>query len=310
MPVPAGPRRAAPPRKKAAAKAPPPAPAPIVPDEEVKESLPIKATSDPETAAEPERATSTVVAVEVKETEEKVVEEVNATPSQEEMVDSQVEKSPESPAKIPGEIISEEPSSKEQESTKAFEFDVPSVDPVPPSHAPDILEDVSTKRTEVEAEPERKPSLDSPSSLPTADSSEKLSQEPAEVPQELDEEAEEAARRKRVAEKLAKMGGINPFAPPPPVQRQSSSDVLSDETPSPAVTPAGPSVDSERESVEPVARKSSVDSTTAAPSSPLLSRDAIEKPSSVQPPSRKDSVESTRPGSISVSRKSSQDGKY
>jgi len=34
--------------------------------------------------------------------------------------------------------------------------------------------------------------------------------------QELDEEEEEAARKKRVAERITKMGGVNPFAPPPP----------------------------------------------------------------------------------------------
>ncbi|KAG6813006.1 hypothetical protein H0H92_014743 [Tricholoma furcatifolium] len=49
---------------------------------------------------------------------------------------------------------------------------------------------------------------------------------------ELDEEDEEAARRQRIAEKLAKMGGVNPFALPPQRKASGSSEDVHTSLPS------------------------------------------------------------------------------
>ncbi|KAJ7075807.1 hypothetical protein B0H15DRAFT_615443 [Mycena belliarum] len=43
-------------------------------------------------------------------------------------------------------------------------------------------------------------------------------------PEEVDEEAEEAARRRRVMERMSKMGGVNPFAAAPGMMRRESGD--------------------------------------------------------------------------------------
>ncbi|KAF9483579.1 hypothetical protein BDN70DRAFT_291358 [Pholiota conissans] len=61
-----------------------------------------------------------------------------------------------------------------------------------------------------------------------------------------DEIAEEEARKKRVAERIAKMGGFNPFAPPPPLPQAHVSDT----TPSPP-TVAVPTVASPPETAAP-----------------------------------------------------------
>jgi hypothetical protein len=58
-------------------------------------------------------------------------------------------------------------------------------------------------------------------------------EEPAPAQEELTEEEEEAARKKRVMERMAKMGGFNPFAaqmqgrPAVPVRRESEQSVRS-----------------------------------------------------------------------------------
>ncbi|KAL0961504.1 hypothetical protein HGRIS_006445 [Hohenbuehelia grisea] len=91
----------------------------------------------------------------------------------------------------------------------------------------------------------------------------------AEDPAEEDEE-EEAARRKRVAERLAKMGGFNPFQAPPPPARRTSHDLESPTATSPAASPALPHNQA-------VLRQDSVSSGHSAdPTSPLksLSRQA------------------------------------
>jgi len=82
---------------------------------------------------------------------------------------------------------------------------------------------------------------------------------------ELDED-EESARRKRIAEKLTKMGGVNPFTLPPPTQSRSSTDEM--QTSPPASPPLAKRVSLSRQSTGPPQRKqslrkSSVDSTTA-----------------------------------------------
>lgn len=72
---------------------------------------------------------------------------------------------------------------------------------------------------------------------PTAASLEEESPDPVVEPTE---EEEEAARRARVAARLAKMGAVNPFAPPP--QRKLSHDVVSPPPTSESTKPADESV--------------------------------------------------------------------
>lgn len=155
---------------------------------------------------------------------------------------------------------------------------------------------------------------------------------PVEVAEEPEEEEDEVARRKRIAERLAKMGGVNPFASPrPPVRkptfpvsptspsgstdlapaRKGSIDAVQSE-PSPASPPPIPvrreSTDSAVLGRRTSLRRGSTDSTSSQPlrSPPLL-------PTSPKPtlPTRKDSVGSIGSGSgIAPPRRASQDGEY
>ncbi|CAA7262841.1 unnamed protein product [Cyclocybe aegerita] len=77
--------------------------------------------------------------------------------------------------------------------------------------------------------------------------------------EEIDEEAEEEARKKRIAERLAKMGGVNPFAPPPVQAKLSSgsgvaSPPLPSSPPPAALAPRSPSP----EPVQPTRKESLV----------------------------------------------------
>jgi hypothetical protein len=106
----------------------------------------------------------------------------------------------------------------------------PEVGPV--SHAPDALSTSPSEPKGIPAsqvtEPKPEPELEVEAQpQPTA---------------EPEEEEDEAARRKRIAERLAKMGGVNPFGGPRPVvspsaSRSNSTNVLSE--------PAAPQVASE-----------------------------------------------------------------
>ena len=95
-------------------------------------------------------------------------------------------------------------------------------------------------------------------------------QEPQVEPESVDEEPEEdeATKRKRIAERLAKSGGFNPFSGPPP-RRQSS--LVSSDLPEKSIPSAEPGVGDEisnpdrRDSY----RKSSADSFDPAPRQPI-----------------------------------------
>lgn len=133
-----------------------------------------------------------------------------------------------------------------------------SVHAAPPSHAPDVPDDAEDDDkegdinavTEVPVEHESHPA--------------RLDQhvdEPIEQP--VDEPEDEAARRIRVAEKLAKMGGVNPLAPP--VQRKPSVDETQTAH---AVPPPAKRASLSRQSTDSLERRqswraSSVGSTTA-----------------------------------------------
>ena len=105
-----------------------------------------------------------------------------------------------------------------------------------------------------------------------------LAQEPEQEQPDKEEEEEEAeARRKRIAERIAKMGAINPLAPPP-IGRGSLSDEAEDTSPSAGIKSAP-------------LRRSSVDSVNSVKSGVLAKRASIGSVAS-PPPVRRSSVDS------------------
>lgn len=105
-----------------------------------------------------------------------------------------------------------------------------------------------------------------------------LAQEPEQEQPDKEEEEEEAeARRKRIAERIAKMGAINPLAPPP-IGRGSVSDEAEDTSPSAGIKSAP-------------LRRSSVDSVNSVKSGVLAKRASIGSVAS-PPPVRRSSVDS------------------
>ncbi|KAJ3835415.1 hypothetical protein F5878DRAFT_628000 [Lentinula raphanica] len=107
----------------------------------------------------------------------------------------------------------------------------------------------------------------------------------APVPVETEEE-DEASRRKRVAERLAKSGGVNPFALPPQ-RRPSSSAVSLDEEPVPSASAPLSPASQKRTSI----RKSSSDSVSSPISAPAR-RGSQMSVSSIGPPTKKPSMDS------------------
>ncbi|KAG5646032.1 hypothetical protein DXG03_004634 [Asterophora parasitica] len=126
---------------------------------------------------------------------------------------------------------------------------------------------------------------DSPAAIETVEEA-----PPAQVADETEEDEE--ARRQRIAAKLAKMGGFNPFAPHPQPQRKSSSSDGAPSSPPPAkrasisqervVSPPPPP--QRREST----RKSSVDFPAT-----IHEVQPVAEPAAPQPPSRKTTVDYT-----------------
>ncbi|KAF8963016.1 hypothetical protein BDZ97DRAFT_1065786 [Flammula alnicola] len=267
MPVPVVPRRAGPPRKKPVKPAAPP---PEVPEEQAEETTPAPVTAEEaekpveEPVREPEPAIPRHEVAESPEHEESKAEireeapqppvipalpEVHhevtpepvaevaeisgkedlesATPSQVKSVESPGEETPVPPetsgfispppslAQTNEDDLDDEYDDEDDEDSKMAEsFIAPSIPP-PPRAAP--AEIAKPEETHVQSE----------ISAPAPD-----------VEEEDTEAAEEEARKKRVAERLAKMGGINPFAPPPQVK--PSSEFAHSPPPAPAAFAASP----------------------------------------------------------------------
>ncbi len=194
MPVPVMPKRAAPPRRKPAraVPAPPPEDAPqVVPDElEAPPPQPAEPEKDEDTkVVEPSPEPSPEVTAEEPESESK---EPVHPPSAQELT-------PETSDDV------HEPTADEDEDPLEAEVDTA----VHKADSPDV-----------EEEPPVSSAVSTPVHLPAEVHTEPTHEEQPEEEEEEDEEA----RRKRVAEKLAKMGGINPFALPQLPRRTSSSD--------------------------------------------------------------------------------------
>jgi hypothetical protein len=199
MPVPAAPRRAAPPRKKAV-KSPPPAgkPTPTTSDTvqvDSEEQLVDKSPKDSTVQGDREEEIGEVneSADPAPEVSQKHGTLVNVLGEEANMTKEPSPFSSKEAREVPTNEHEEETVSKAEETTQV---------PEPP------VQQASQSST---SEPE------SVEESPVIEKS-KFVEEPEPVEEQEDEEE---ARRKRIAEKLAKMGGINPLAPPPP-RRQST----------------------------------------------------------------------------------------
>ncbi|KAF9015801.1 hypothetical protein BDZ89DRAFT_1141905 [Hymenopellis radicata] len=214
MPVPAAPRRAAPPRRKAA-KSPappsveeraavnddiePPPPVPEVPIEPKPDEL------EPTIDEAQKRMSMDIVTAEVGESHVQPLAEALPTSPQAEEAD-----------------VTEVPYNRDDSPTPSSPIhdDTPHL----PSHkeeAPPPPDHEDTPPTIQEAEKDV-PITEEPETEEVQEPFKDL--EPSEVVAEHadDEEEDEEARKKRIAERMAKMGGVNPFAPPS-LQRQTIS---------------------------------------------------------------------------------------
>jgi hypothetical protein len=254
MPVPAVPRRAAPPRRKVSTPGPPPIEQEVVAEEKEQEvTLPAAEALELQQPA--------AVAG-----EESLTEEIPAEPP----VIEHAVKTVKSPETI---------------------FD----HPVAPSQSP-IVEH---QEDSASSEPSLPPQL--PVHVQASSEVEMEVLKPAQGVEAEQAEEEEEARRKRVAEKLAKMGGVNPFAlatSRPQRQTSISSVEAAPVSASPPSVELGrrPSVDLERRTSVDSQRRTSVDlqrraSTDSQRRTSIGSqprRANVESP--VEPPQRKDSI--------------------
>ena len=339
MPVPAAPRRVAPPRKKVP-KAPEAEPTPTA-SEEAKEIPHATPVLDAEASA-----ASDVPDVGPEDDHEKLANDIEEETG--EGTKGEIEPTA---AQAPVKILADEPMVEGSFTT----LESPHVEGI---HEKTLTEDSEgiTPAKDDELSLLRTPSVDlddvpvnvkleEEEPVPTSDHSverkasddinpppqpQEAAEHPLENLSEEPEEEDEASRRKRVAEKLAKMGGINPFAPAPPQRRPSASseDPLSV---SPTVQGrAGLKKNSVGSLVSPISpegktlRKLSIESIIVAAdiSSPRRIPDStvdeavIEASVSaphVQQFTRNDTIESTEFGSnVSdpASKRKSQDGKY
>lgn len=229
MPVPTVPRRAGPPRKKPLK---PPPEAPEAPVEEAIAAPPIISTADDHKAVETEEDAVQVPEHKEPEPEPKIIDDHRAEIHDEPLsIDSDVQPVEEL-------VVESKPaiSGESKEQGPAHDIQSPQPDELKQEHKheheqpdhPDQLGDVDTTR-EDEAKDDEILDTDE-----LSDYDEKLSVEHHEDHLQRDDDhhidaepqpnseigttedpEEEEARRKRVAERLAKMGGINPFAPPP-----------------------------------------------------------------------------------------------
>ncbi|KAG2138578.1 uncharacterized protein EDB93DRAFT_1164777 [Suillus bovinus] len=198
MPVPAGPRRAAPPRKKAY-KSPPVSQLSEVPVVHVAPDVSEEAP-DAEPAEEP--AASIELEPEL---------EPEARPSVATVTSQEVVQSPEHvPVTSAEQILAVSDVQKEiGEVGVSIELDTAEVDPT------DKLEEENYRVDADEPAPEQQ-------DREKEEQEQEQEQEEQEQEGREQEQEEEEARRQRVAAKLAQMGAFNPFAGPPPVLHQDS----------------------------------------------------------------------------------------
>ncbi|KZV60766.1 hypothetical protein PENSPDRAFT_619792 [Peniophora sp. CONT] len=242
MPIPAAPRRAAPPRRKTPAKSTPATTTPsldVVPPTpgqsvDVHAPSPGAATGMPE-ADEGTRSVAEALADKVRSDDEfreavptpaSEVKEVVEPPKEHHVeLDEEVAKETE-PEPTPVPVTETRP-----EPTRKGSVDVAAGVPVPETPAVEKEAPASIPEHEVPTQRRRSDASDArPESPELADETlgddEAKEEEVPEVKREEEpvEEEDEGARKKRIAEKVAKMGGFNPFSAPPAPQRKQTME--------------------------------------------------------------------------------------
>ncbi|KAH9841703.1 uncharacterized protein C8Q71DRAFT_344536 [Rhodofomes roseus] len=297
MPVPAGPRRAAPPRKRAP-KSPSPAPATVLQEGAVHESpspLPGAPPAAPEVAApsivqaeslgphgdrEPEVAGSQMDAL---------IESVHAADT-ELAEETKKALADVTPPLVAGPIEIEEP-----EAEPPAHEDKAQVIAAPGEAVEDAVEDAAAAEAEAEAHEEvAEPTIQAEEHHQQPEEHHLSEQEIAQ--QEIAQQ-EKAARRKRIAERLAKAGGVNPLSGPAPPMASP-----------PVSPPLGHSIPASAERRQSLRKDSHGSIGSEKPSSPPL------VPTSPKPevPRRQGSMHSVR-SQVSLehsTRRMSQDGKF
>ncbi|GLB38686.1 putative SH3 domain-containing protein [Lyophyllum shimeji] len=236
MPLPSAPRRAGPPRKKAV-KSPeiPPAAVLAQPLTDSPDSVP---TSDP--AGAPEM--SAVIEESAKKAAAGNLEEEIGEVDKDAVEPTEIVSSPENVPAPPGveftkkesvidEQFDEEDAAQEEDTVPIVGEDSAQLQAtveealdktVTPSHSVAIPQEAGVdahQERAVEAE-----ELDAPDTEDSPSKAEDGREEAVTGAADESEEDEEAARRQRIAEKLAKMGGVNPFAAPPQRRPSGSSE--------------------------------------------------------------------------------------
>ncbi|TFK24955.1 hypothetical protein FA15DRAFT_669013 [Coprinopsis marcescibilis] len=246
MPVPAAPRRAAPPRRKVPTK-PAPEPAPqleqptesaTVPEASVQIAEP--ATADA-SASKPEEPVSSAPSVKSLQPGESL--DVDLT-----VVESEVEQESNI---VSDEVVPVVKAVAESEAEMSSEVFLDKEDPPFPAD-----------NAKVDFKEEHQAEVSAEVSKPISSSIDEVSE------QVVEEEEEEESRRKRVAERLARMGGVNPFALPSLPRRQSSTSSSPPLPKSPPPVPTTVTQTNEQSSPLLSRRQSSTSSTPALPKSP------------------------------------------
>ncbi|THU90982.1 hypothetical protein K435DRAFT_759714 [Dendrothele bispora CBS 962.96] len=251
MPLPAAPRRAGPPRRKVKSPAP--------------ESTPEPSTTAEEAAAQEEPPKEEEKGVTITESESQSDPSSLATPGgdvQEEIghvTPTHVEPEPDTEA--PGKVLDDEK---------------PIVAEEPPTMKE--AEGVPVRDDEDIVEPSSEPK-GSTGSEAVADTEETAKETASEVAEE--EEDDEEMRRKRIAERVAKMGGFNPFSLPP--QRRPSSDEV------------------------PTSPKSEIEPSPKSPSTQSMRKSSTGSGNFPPPPVRRSSQMSAKSPASSLGRKASVD---
>ena len=229
MPVPTVPRRAGLPRKK------PVKPPPEVPEAPVEEAIAapsVISTADDHKAVKTEE--EAVLVPEDKEPDHKIIDDHRADIHLEHRsMDSDVQHAeelvvvPESKELGPAHDVQSPPDEPKQEHTREHEHERKQVSPDHPDQPDNVdtiredqADDDEVIDTDEHSEYDEQLSVEDHEQHPQQDDDHHVGAEPqpnsAIGVTGTDEDAEEEEiRRKRVAERLAKMGGINPFAPPP-----------------------------------------------------------------------------------------------
>ncbi|KAF5377964.1 hypothetical protein D9615_006705 [Tricholomella constricta] len=295
MPVPSAPRRAAPPRKKTAKT-------PEIPPPVLKEQLVGSPDAVP-TLDEPGILdTSAVVAESDKIAREGDLEQEIGEVDKEEvqlpgvaLIDA--------PAVIAADVAREPAAKEPSDNDNAPEEAI--IDEERPQHRGEEKPlDITAPSPSVEV-PEaqaRPPALETSDGEDLPAKVEEVKEAPSAQIVNEPEEDEEAARRQRIAEKLAKMGGVNPLAPPPQRRMSSSDDIQM----SPPAKRASLSMERVASPPLPPHRRESVRKSSMASST--VSEDQPAEPTPLEPPSRKSTVDSTV--SESLSRPKSQDDSW